>query len=123
MKTKRILAPFDMNKPDKIYKGILYPNVDAKQFDSFLNISTGEKWELGMVVFVGREITQNDLFAKIVDSGKKVKSVVELLQVIENYLEKLNNFKIGDIVGIKHGNNKFELIKISKPPINVDKLT
>jgi fructose-1-phosphate kinase PfkB-like protein len=115
MKTKKILVPFDLKKPDKTQIGFLYPHIDSEQTSSFLEISKDKEWEVGMVVFVGKEITKNDVFAKIVDSGKKINSVKDLLENLEIYLNQITSFKIGDIVGIKSDENGFELIKIKKP--------
>lgn len=68
------------------------------------------------------EISKNDVFARTVDSGKKIKYVDGLLNSIEDYLEQINNFKIGDIVGINPlENGKFELMKLKKPPRRVNK--
>lgn len=110
-----MLAPFDLEKPDKNIRGFLYPNLDADQVNSFLEISKGKEWFAGMVVYTGIEITKHDVFAKIVDSGKKIKSVNDLLVNLEEYLNQITLFKIGDIVGIKPAGNGFELIKLKKP--------
>jgi len=115
MATKKILAPFDLEKPDKKISGFLYPNIDSEQVTSFLEISKGKEWQTGMVVFTGKEITKNDVFAKIIDSGKKVKSVNDLLNNLEDYLSQIGAFKIGDIIGVKPIKNGFELVKLKKP--------
>jgi hypothetical protein len=115
MATKKILAPFDLEKSDKKITGYLYPNFDVEQINSFLEISKSKEWKTGMVVFTGKEITKNDLFAKIVDSGKKVKSVNDLLKNLESYLNQIRSFKIGDIIGIKPIEDGFELVKLKRP--------
>lgn len=112
---KKILAPFDLTKPEKKINGFLYPNIDAKNVNSFLEINTDKEWEVGMVVFVGREISKNDVFAKIVDSGKKIKSVNGLLNSIEDYLGQVSTYKIGDVIGIKSTIDGFKLIKLEQP--------
>jgi hypothetical protein len=122
VKTKRLLSPFDLNRPENIIKGFLYPNVEANQIDSFLEIKTEKEWRVGMVVYIGMEISENDVFAEIVDSGKKIESVEHLLHNIEEYLRQVNKFKIGDIIGIKPMKESFELIKLEKPPRPKSKL-
>ncbi len=122
MKTKKVLAPFDLNNPRKKIKGFLCPNIDEEGVNSFLEIDTNKEWNIGRVAFIGMEISKNDVFARIVDSGKKIKSVDGLLNTIEDYIEQISNFKIGDVVGIKSlENGNFELIKLQKPPRRVNR--
>lgn len=122
METKKILVPFDLQNPDKKINGFLYPNINLEQIDTFHEINKGKEWKTGMIVLVNQPITTNDVFAKIVDSGKKINSVNDLLNHIENYLEQVSKFKIGDIIGIEPLNNSFKLIKMEKPPRRVAKL-
>lgn len=122
MTTRKTLVPFDRASPDRRIKGFLYPNVDTKPIASFLEIGTSRQWEAGMVVFVGREISKDDVFAKIVDSGKTISSVRELLDIIQEFLGQVNNFKIGDVIGIKPKGDGFELVKLAKPQKSKSKL-
>ncbi|MEZ5427523.1 MAG: hypothetical protein R2747_14720 [Pyrinomonadaceae bacterium] len=75
-----------------------------------------------MVVFVGTEISENDVFAKILDSGQKIKSVELLLRNLEDYLHQTNNFKLGDMIGVKPSTDGFELIKLDKSDRGKNKL-
>ncbi len=122
MKTKKMLIPFDAKQPRKRFNGFLCPNIDKEEMDSFLEIDTNKEWRLGRVAFVGIEISKSDVFARIVDSGKKIKSVDGLLSVIEDYLGQMSNLKIGDVVEIKpQENGKFELLKLQKSPRRVNR--
>lgn len=122
MKTKKMLVPFDIKQPRKKINGFLCPNFDKEEINSFLEIDTNKEWNVGRIAFIGMEISKNDVFARIVDSGKKIKSVDGLLNTIEDYIEQISNFKIGDVVGIKSlENGKFELIKLKKPPRRVNR--
>ena len=115
MTTKKMLAPFDFNNPDKSINGFLYPNIDEEHINSFLEINKGKKWKTGMVVFVGREVSKNDIFAKIIDSRKKIKSVSNTLELIQKYINQVKQYKIGDILAIKSSSDGFELIKLERP--------
>jgi hypothetical protein len=117
MNTKKILAPIDLGDPNKILSGYLYPNIDLENITSFLDITKNKEWEVGMVVFLGKSINKNDLFSKIIDTGKHVPSVSRLIDSIENYFQQLSKFKIGDFVGIKPTEEGFELIKLEKPRV------
>ncbi len=55
----------------------------------------------GLLVFLGRAITENDLFAKLVDSRALIDDVPGTLNLLANYLELLQAFKIGNVVRIE----------------------
>ena len=109
MATKKILVPYDLNNPKRDYNGYLYPNINSLEINSFVEVEKNKEWKVGRVVYVGKTITKNDVFAKIVDSGNRIESVNSLLQLLDEYLNQISLFKIGDIVGIRYTNNSFEL--------------
>jgi hypothetical protein len=114
MTTKKLISPIDLEQPSKIIKGFLYPNFDSEKINSFIELNKEKEWKTGIVVFTGKDINKSDLFAKIVDSGKKIKSVNDLLNNLENYLIQIKSFKIGDVVGVKETKEGFEIFKIEK---------
>lgn len=79
-RAKKILAPVDLRDPKRKIKGFLYPNLDVSSINSFIDTKKKSKWDVGMIVFVGIDITKNDLLAKIIDSGKKIESVAKMLE-------------------------------------------
>ena len=115
--TKKILVPVDINNYNKKNNGFLYPGLNEKGEATFLDISSGKEWSHGMIAFTGRELNKNVLFAKIVDSGKKIDSVSELVSQLDNYLAQIKTFKIGNIVAVNVSDNgqDFDLIKVEKP--------
>ncbi len=114
MTAKKLISPIDLEQPSKIIKGFLYPNFDSEKINSFIELNKEKEWKTGIVVFTGKDINKSDLFAKIVDSGKKIKSVNDLLNNLENYLIQIKSFKIGDVVGVKETKEGFEIFKIEK---------
>lgn len=57
------------------------------------------------MVILTSEINENDLFKRIVDSGIKIDSVKKLLNILKNYVERLPNYKIGNILEIDNSKN------------------
>jgi hypothetical protein len=114
MATKKILVPYDLDNPKKDYNVFLYPNINSLQNNSFIEIGKDKEWKVGRVVFVGKTITKNDVFAKIVDSGVRIESVNKLLHQLDEYLNQISSFKIGDIVGIRYVENSFDLFNYKK---------
>jgi hypothetical protein len=49
---------------------------------------------------VGIAVSENHLFAKLVDSGAFIKSVDNTLATLRRYLEQLQTLKIGNVVRI-----------------------
>jgi hypothetical protein len=79
-----------------------------------LEVDSNKEYPTGMVVFVGKEISKNEVFSKIVSSGKTIKDVEFLLKNIEKYLVGLSEYKIGDVLEIKPLGDSFELRKVIK---------
>ncbi len=115
MKTRKLLAPYDLQNPSKKINSFLYPDIDSNQNNFFTDIKSQKKWEAGIVVFIQSDISKNDFFAKIVDSGKAIESVNVLLESLDNYFEQISSFKVGDVIGLQSLENGFELIKLKKP--------
>ncbi|MFM7163415.1 MAG: hypothetical protein ACKO3P_23945, partial [Planctomycetaceae bacterium] len=86
--TKKMLVAFDPAKPDSQATDFVIPWSRNGQ-RVFLGLKSGKVAALGMMVFIGRSITENDLFAKLVDSGALIPNVDETLALLRSYLEGL----------------------------------
>ncbi len=122
--TKKMLTAFEVNNPEKASSDFLVPVIEE---DRFVLFGTKSKRisSLGRVVFVGREITVNDVFARLVDSGRKVPVVADTLSSIGNYIDQLNGLKIGQVVEIVEDveNECFKLEPVTVPrPANKSSL-
>lgn len=99
MATKKLLAPFDPEKPEKKSKDFLVPDLSEAK-PTFATITGANFSRHGLVVFVGREVTVNDVFAKLVDAGRKFESVDDSLALLQDFLEKVASCKVGDVMEI-----------------------
>lgn len=98
--TKKMLVAFDPAKPDAQTSDFLIPwNRDGQRV--LLGLKSGKESALGLMVFVGRSITENDLFAKVVDSGAIIANVGATLELFRSYLEGLQALKIGNVARIR----------------------
>jgi hypothetical protein len=61
-------------------------------------IKTRNEYTEALVVYVGVEISKEDVFAKIVDAGFNILSVGSQLNVIEKTINTLSGLKIGSKV-------------------------
>ena len=113
--TKKLLSPIDLGKPEKLIRGQLIPSADST---GFVEISSGKRWETGLVVFTGRDVTVEDICEKLMASNK-LSIGDQTRDRISKMLDQLATFKIGDIVGL--GPNQ-ELVRLTKPVQSVSKL-
>jgi len=112
-----MLVAYDQSKPGA-RGGFLVPVLDGNT-PQFFNLRTLKPSELGTVVFTGRGVTVNDVAARLVDSGRRIENVRQTLAAIEAYLAMLQDFHIGNIVGVEHSNNNpcgFKLRPVAKMP-------
>lgn len=114
--TKKILAGFDPYGPKQASSDFLVPVYEG---DSVVLFGTKSKRTVayGMVVFVGREITVNDVFASLVDSGRKIPNVTDQLAAIQHYLTILNSVKIGQV--FKFGNDQSANATFTLSPVKI----
>ncbi|MBS0262398.1 MAG: hypothetical protein JSS02_10650 [Planctomycetes bacterium] len=97
--TKKLLVAFDPVRPDAQTSDFLIPwHRDGKPL--LIGLKSGKESALGTVVFVGREITRNDLFAKLVDSGMIIANVEDSLAMIDSFLKCVQLLKIGNVARI-----------------------
>lgn len=98
--TKKLLVAFDPAKPDSKTTDFLVPwNRGGQRV--FLGLKSGQESSLGMIVFIGRSVTETDLFIKLVDSGAEIGNVEETLHSLRSYLDRLQSLKIGNVVRIR----------------------
>jgi len=103
--SKKMLVRFDPDKPEKQSSDFLAPIPNEQGEVRLSSLKTGKESEFGLVVFTGRPISANDVFAKIVDSGHKTRSVNETLECLGAYVESLPSLSIGSVVTLERVND------------------
>ena len=106
--TKKILVPIDINAPRKKINDFLFP-APSEGGLTLTGIKSGKHWEHGMVILTS-EINENDIFKRIVDSGKKIESVETLLYALKDYVTELPKYKIGNILKLSSEKTKVDFI-------------
>lgn len=100
-----------MDKGEPIGKSFIVPINDGER-NKFVSLSKGAAVDFAMVVFVGRTVSGEDVFKKVVDAGIPVlPSSHELLGMLTDYIASVAKLKIGDVVRLdfdEHGKSKFE---------------
>jgi len=115
--TKKLLVPFDAARPRSNAEGYLIPSIVDGQY-VLVELTKGRPHAYGLTVYVGRAVTENDLFARMVDSGAKISSVDETLSRLRRYVEKVQSLHIGNVVRVRISGEEsiFELDVVARTP-------
>lgn len=115
MSTKKLLVAYDESKPTA-GQGDFLAVVFEGATPVFFGLRSRRTYKTGRMVFLGKEITEKEVFAKLVDSGRKIESVDQTLANLTAYVQQLGSFKIGNVLGVvaKNGDSRFELIKVTE---------
>jgi len=116
MVTKKLLVAFDPKKPDHRSSDFLVVVLEGTEA-KLVGTKSKKPVAVGLMVYLGKEIKANDLFAKLVDTGRKIESVEQTLRTLEHYIEKLQDFRIGNLLGVESDPaNGFKLVKLADSP-------
>jgi len=121
--TKKLLVTFNPSNPDAGAGDFVVPvSEDGRVF--FIGMRSKKRSELGRMVYVGKDVTVNDLFAKLVDSGRKVPSVEQTVKMLTDYVVMLQEHKVGNIISVEANaaSAGFGLTKVANTPAGATKL-
>ena len=119
MTTKKLLVAFDHQKPEKQSSDFLIVFSEAQEPKLF-GLKSKKTFASGMMVYLGKEITANDLFAKLVESGRKIENVKKTVDVLQTYIQMLQDFRIGNILTVQSdGASGFKLLKLADTPLGI----
>ena len=111
MKTKKM--PVSVSYGDFKSKSDEFLIPFANEASGFLGLSSGNSSTYGMVTYIGIEIDENEIFKRLVDSRRKINNVDKMVNRIVEFIEQLQQFKVGNIISIDYldGEDKFTLVK------------
>lgn len=115
--SKKMLVAFDPEKPDKASSDFLVPVLGESGEIELIGTRSKKSSRYGIVILTGRAVTENDLFAKLVDTGRKISNVVETLDMLGKFLEAMKTVRIGNIVEVAgRPENSIIFVVASKTP-------
>ena len=112
-----MLVPIDLENPEKNIKDFIYPSLLNGEY-VFKGIISGKIWSNGIISFIGKDVTKNDLFARIVDSGVKIENANSTLQTLESYIEQIKGLSLGTVTKIETINDNFKIVAVGRKPKN-----
>lgn len=113
---KKLLTSFDPSNPEGRGGGFVVPTVENERI-RFFDLKSKRFSEFAMMVYVGRQITANDLFAKLVDTGRHIPNVEETMRMLSRYILCLSNYKVGNVLLIEPSDSDaFQFVKLADTP-------
>lgn len=116
--TKKLLVTFDPLRAGAAAGDFVVPVVEADAA-TFWGLRSKKSSELSVMVYVGRAVTVNDLFARLVDTGSKIPDVQQTLSLLTDYITRLQDHKIGNVMAIEAAADEpcgFRLKRVANTP-------
>jgi len=104
--SKKLVVKFDPETPDKPSCEFLIPFISDNGEIGFLGTKSGTISHYGLVILTNRAVTEIDLFAKLIDTGRTDIDEATYLQLFSSFLDAMQKVKIGNIVEIKGSSNR-----------------
>jgi hypothetical protein len=115
--TKKMLAAVEIEELTMRKGGFVIPSQDEGAPDVFAAIDGTGTASFACVVYTGRDLDAKSLFARVIESGAKVRNVNNLLLDLDNYLGQIKGFKVGNVLGIRKTGDSPELYLVhNRPP-------
>jgi hypothetical protein len=97
--TKKLVTAFDPARPEAQSSDFVIPWQSGERY-VFRGLKSGKVHAFGIAVYVGRSVSGNDLFARLVDSGTIIADVDKTLSNLNTFLEQIKLFKVGNVLAI-----------------------
>ena len=114
--TQKLLVAFNPERPEEPSSDFLVPLLsEGRRVLHGLRSRAGQRY--GLMVYIGRPITEHNLFAKLVDSGAEIGDADGTLASLREYLENLQSLRVGNVVRLrKTDGDSLELELLAKTP-------
>jgi len=103
--SKKMLVAFNVENSGNVSSDFLIPVFNDSDEIVLIGTCSGKVISYGLVILTGQEVTENDLFAKLIDSGRKIISVDNTLLLLSSFIEEVKNMKIGNVVKVGMDND------------------
>ncbi len=106
-----MIVSYDPRKPDAKGSNFVIPlNINSKV--SLFSVNTGKPVQYGLIVFVGKNISINDILNKIHFLNDITN---ENIQPLAKFIDNINALKVGDIIEVNSDNDLVIAPKQKKP--------
>jgi hypothetical protein len=117
MGMRRLLVAYDEARPSA-GQGDFLAVVRVGGTPSLWGVRSRQFVQTGRMVFTGKDVEAEELFARLVDSGCKIENVQQTLTDLAAYLRLLGDLKLGNVVSLARTEDEpgFALTKIADMP-------
>lgn len=114
MSTKKLLCAHDPVRPDARGGFVIPWPVRSGQWE-LVDLDTEREAPRGLVVYVGRPVTPEDLFARLMHTEHIVGEVPKAMARLESYVRQVQGIRVGHVVRLEaHGQENFVLEDLGK---------
>jgi hypothetical protein len=114
--TKKLLVAFNPDRPEDPSGDFLIPFWSEGQIYLY-GLKSDREHTYGLMVYLGRAITENDLFGRLTDARAKVEvNEEEMVDILREYVEKLQPLRIGNVVRNQSILGGYALELVAKTP-------
>ena len=112
--TRKALVRFDPARPKAASFDFLALVAGEDGSFSLTSVKTGNAARFGLVVYTGRTVTAEFIYARLTKSGQERQPLDEARGLLERFVEDVSSFKIGNVVELaSDGSNRLTLYAAS----------
>ena len=118
MKTRKL--PYSLTKDGRasLRGEHLIPCLEVPRQNLFVGVKSGKKYEKGYLVYLGKDITTQDIFSEL---ALREEQFSQFQLVIDSFLTALQGFKVGNVVSLSFSEkDKCVLTKEAERPLMPD---
>jgi hypothetical protein len=112
--TRKLPVPFDIAKR-RVGRGHLVPDVTASSGGGFRRLPGLIRVQYGLIAHVGAPITAHDVLHRL-EEESAAPDAGRVGELMDQYLQQLQEFKIGNVIEISYGPGGFILTKVAETP-------
>jgi len=115
--TKKLLVSVSFESFKAKSNEFLVPLMGVGETSEFVGIESGKRFPYGALSYIGKAVSATDVLRRMSAGGIDVPNPDAALEVIEKYLERLQEFRMGNVLGISYSpDGDFHLVKVANRP-------
>lgn len=97
METKKFIVSFSISEPERQSSDFVVPWTSTDK-TVFIGLKSRKEVSCGLVVYIGKAITESDILSRMADSGLVMNNMDNTIAAIRTYIKLLQALKIGNVV-------------------------
>lgn len=115
--TKKFPVSLTFNGIEASTNEFVVPSLEAAGDDNvFLGLKSGKTHRYAAMSYTGKDVGASDVLQKLIAAGADVGNQHEMLDMLDDYLGRLKEFKVGNVLAISYANGDYSLEKVANRP-------